>query len=86
MITGDLIDGKRGHRMVDDPRGSYEMLLHILLFNLRIGARARNSDVLLVIGNHDLYSVVLPRGFPNLEEWRSFSSPESRCVRAGRLR
>ena len=55
MITGDLIDGKRKHRMVDDPRGSYEMLLHILLFNLRIGARARKSDVLFVIGNHDMY-------------------------------
>jgi hypothetical protein len=75
MITGDLIDGKRGHRTVDDPRGSYEMLLHILLFNLRIGARARNSDVMFVIGNHDLYSVVLPHGFPKLEEWQSYSSP-----------
>lgn len=65
MITGDLIDGKRGHRMVEDPRGSYEMLLHILLFNRRIGARARNSEVLFVIGNHDMYrasSGTKPRG------------------------
>ena len=75
MITGDLIDGKRGHRIVDDPRGSYEMLLHILLFNLRIGARARNSDVLFVIGNHDMYSVVLPREFRDQAAWQSFSSP-----------
>ena len=75
MITGDLIDGKRGHRMVEDPRGSYEMLLHILLFNLRIGARARKSDVLFVIGNHDMYSVVLPREFRDQATWRSFSSP-----------
>jgi len=70
MITGDLIDGKRGHRMVEDPRGSYEMLLHILLFNLRIGARARKSDVLFVIGNHDMYSVVLPRAFGDQATWR----------------
>ena len=57
MITGDLVDGRRGSRTVDDPRGSYEMLLHILIYNLRIDARERNSDVLFTIGNHDLYRI-----------------------------
>ena len=73
MITGDLVDGRRGSRTVDDQRGSYEMLLHILIFNLRIDARERNSDVLFTIGNHDLYSVLLPRAFPNHELWRSYT-------------
>ena len=51
VILGDIIDGKRGRRSVTDPRGSYELLIHILLFNLRITARAINADVLFTIGN-----------------------------------
>ena len=88
MITGDLVDGMRvdprGSRTVDDQRGSYEMLLHILIFNLRIDARERNSDVLFTIGNHDLYSVLLPRAFPNHELWRSYTDEEARPVCTGR--
>ena len=49
VITGDLVDGKRETGTVTDPHGSYEMLLHILLFNLRIGARKRNSDLMFNI-------------------------------------
>ena len=50
VILGDLVDGKR-RKDVTDPRGSYEMLIHILIFNLRISARAVNGDVLFTIGN-----------------------------------
>ena len=47
--------------------------LHILIFNLRIDARERNSDVLFTIGNHDLYSVLLPRAFTDHALWRSYT-------------
>jgi hypothetical protein len=60
VILGDLVDGKRGRRTVTDPRGSYELLIHVLLFNLRIRARELGSDVLFTIGNHDMFSVMLP--------------------------
>jgi hypothetical protein len=61
VILGDLVDGKRGRRTVTDPRGSYELLIHVLLFNLRIRARKLGSDVLFTIGNHDMFSVMLPK-------------------------
>ncbi len=62
VICGDLIDGKRmdTNRNVDgtgDVRGSYEFLLHCLLFNLRIQARGKGSDVRFTIGNHDAATV-----------------------------
>ena len=61
VILGDLVDGKRGRRTVTDPRGSYELLIHVLLFNFRIRARKLGSDVLFTIGNHDMFSVMLPK-------------------------
>ena len=61
VILGDLVDGKRGRRTVTDPRGSYELLIHVLLFNFRIRARELGSDVLFTIGNHDMFSVMLPK-------------------------
>ena len=70
VITGDLVDGKRGSQTVTDP---HEMLLHILLFNLRIRARKRNSDLRFNIGNHDLHSIVLLNRFQDREMWRSFT-------------
>lgn len=63
VILGDLVDGKR-RKDVTDPRGSYELLIHILIFNLRISARAVDGDVLFTIGNHDLFSVLLPARVP----------------------
>lgn len=56
VICGDLIDGKGGGG-TGDARGSYEFLLHCLLFNLRIQARSLHSDVLFTIGNHDAATV-----------------------------
>jgi hypothetical protein len=74
VITGDLVDGRReGGGQVSDPHGSYEMLLHILLFNLRIRAREQNSDILFTIGNHDFRSVLLP---DHSEGWKKYTSDE----------
>jgi hypothetical protein len=60
VICGDLVDGKRGSGEVDDTRGSFEFLLHVLLFNLRIEARAVQSDVRFTLGNHDTDGVTAP--------------------------
>ncbi len=67
VICGDLIDsgwGPTDEQTSDsdhlrDVRGSYEFLLHCLLFNLRIQARheTRGSDVRFTIGNHDAGTV-----------------------------
>ncbi len=61
VICGDLVDGKRNDGEVDDPLGSFEFLLHVLLFNLRIEARAVQSDVRFTLGNHDTNGVTAPR-------------------------
>jgi hypothetical protein len=63
--VGDLVDGRRAPPtsddtpgVVNDTTGRFELLLHILLFNLRIDARGMNSDILFTIGNHDYNSVL----------------------------
>lgn len=58
IIIGDLIDGKRGYNEVDDTLGNIELLLHIYLHNLRIKARAVNSEIRFTIGNHDYHTVI----------------------------
>lgn len=58
VICGDLVDGWRGGGSVTgDDLGSYEFLLHCLLFNLRMQARRRASEVQFTIGNHDAGTV-----------------------------
>jgi hypothetical protein len=52
VIAGDLVDGQRD-RPVDDPKGLYELLLHIILYNLRIDSHSKKSDIIFTIGNHD---------------------------------
>lgn len=39
---------------VDDVDGSFELYLHIFLKNLKAKALARNSDVICILGNHDI--------------------------------
>ncbi len=53
IITGDLVDGKRDDTSVNDPRGSFELMLHIFIYNLRIKAIQKNSNVIFTLGNHD---------------------------------
>ena len=65
VIAGDIIDGRRCAPSaeslceVNDPRGSFEVLLHSFLYNLRIEALKKGSDVLFTLGNHDYNSVIL---------------------------
>jgi hypothetical protein len=62
VVCGDLIDGRRPvrggpPRDVKDPRGSFEMLMHCMLFNLRIQAHALGSDIRFVLGNHEIVAL-----------------------------
>jgi hypothetical protein len=65
IIAGDLIDGRRcapsstAMCEVNDPRGSFEVLLHCFLYNLRIEALKKGSDIIFTLGNHDYNSVIL---------------------------
>ncbi len=58
IILGDLVDGRRGENMtVNDPRGQFESLIHMFLFNLRRRAALSNSMVIFTIGNHDYHAL-----------------------------
>jgi hypothetical protein len=64
VILGDLVDGQRpggdeySYGDVTDSVGSFELLLHMLIYNLRIKARKMGSDILFTIGNHDYETVI----------------------------
>jgi len=67
VLVGDIVDGSRGVvngviMDVNDPKGVFDLLLHVLLFNLRVSARRKNSDVLFTIGNHDYATVMRSSG------------------------
>ncbi len=55
VICGDIIDGRRGNDN-DYLTNCDELLIHMLIFNLRILARAHNSYVFCTMGNHDFYA------------------------------
>ena len=62
VIVGDLVDGKRIDKTyINDPKGSFEFLLHALLYNLKIKALNAGSDVRFTIGNHDFDTVIRDR-------------------------
>ena len=71
VIIGDLVDGKRsynrGHppyNQVSDPRGSFELLIFALLYNLRIQANTNGSEIRFTLGNHEVMSVIQPEVNP----------------------
>ena len=84
IILGDLIDGKRGpSNFVNDVKGSSEFLLHALIYNLRIDALTKNSNILFTLGNHDHHSIILSepqivRDYATSTALKFFKSPETR--------
>jgi hypothetical protein len=58
IIIGDLVDGKRGQLSVDDPRGTFDILIHMFIYNLRLNALKMNSNILFTIGNHDALTAI----------------------------
>jgi hypothetical protein len=65
ILVGDLVDGQRGDEYNLDRYGNVELLLHIYLFNLRIKARAKGSEIRFTAGNHDYHTVIKAPGTPN---------------------
>ena len=57
VIVGDLVDGRRNSQ-VADVNGSFELLLHIFIYNLRLSAHEKKSEIIFTIGNHDFHSVI----------------------------
>lgn len=63
VICGDIVDGCRtGYDNNDNPfikgevndkKGTFEILLHMFLRNLKLQAQKKSSDVMLIVGNHD---------------------------------
>jgi hypothetical protein len=63
VFIGDMVDGKRdfGYGYIsqpDDRLGMFEYLIYCFLYNLRIRARAQNSEIICTIGNHEAGSVL----------------------------
>jgi hypothetical protein len=61
IIIGDLINGVNrvpGSSLLNDTNGSFELLLFMLLYNLRIKARSKGSEILFTIGNHDIDGIM----------------------------
>ena len=58
ILLGDLVSGKYRGVNVNDTRGLFEILIHILIYNIRILAKEKESKILFIIGNHDNFSVL----------------------------
>ena len=61
IIVGDIVDGMRDGndtKVVPDDLGNIELYLHAFIFNIRIKARAVNSEVRFILGNHDYITVI----------------------------
>jgi hypothetical protein len=60
IIVGDVVDGARNSEgsKIPDPVGNIELMLHAYLYNIRIKARMKKSEVRFVIGNHDFETVI----------------------------
>ena len=60
IIIGDLVDGLRGPGfVVNDTKGNIELLLHIFLYNLRVKALEKGSDIRFTLGNHEYNGLIL---------------------------
>ena len=83
VIIGDLVDGTRtsvlangstvNYGTVNDKIGNFEILLHILIHNLRLQALLLNSNILFTYGNHDIVSI-----FKNTGNYHMYVSPETK--------
>ena len=50
VIIGDLVNGRQQQGFVSDQIGSFDILLHMFIYNLRLKALEKNSDILFTIG------------------------------------
>ncbi len=82
VIIGDLVDGTRISKIedkiintgtVNDKVGNFEVLLHILIYNLRLQALLLNSNILFTYGNHDLIAI-----YKDSNDYIGYVSPETK--------
>jgi hypothetical protein len=75
VICGDIVDGARlpdGDDIhVNDEKGTFEILLHMFLRNLKLQAQDNTSDVMLIAGNHD--DVTADKSF-----WNNYVHPTAK--------
>ena len=57
---GKRVPGELVYNEVEDPKGSFELLLFCLIYNLRVKANKVGSEVLFNIGNHEWMTVIDP--------------------------
>ena len=77
VILGNLVNGARfGYQIRGDDEGSFELLIHVLLYNLRLQALEKNSFVIFTIGNHDFHTVIINDGMFTKENY-NFVTRES---------
>lgn len=72
VVVGDLVDGKRPDNTVDDPRGCFELMILVFIYNMRIKARRMASDMIFTLGNHDLDGVLLDNDSKNENMWNNY--------------
>lgn len=63
IFTGDLIDGARKSQdnvtaEAYDRYGINDVLMHIIIYNLRLQAQRNESDIIVMFGNHELYELL----------------------------
>jgi hypothetical protein len=66
VLVGDIVDGRRikttiplRYTDIPDTIGNIELLLHAFIYNLRISASEKGSDLIFVSGNHDYHTILL---------------------------
>ena len=74
ILVGDIVDGARHPEgtEIDDPRGNIELLLHSYLYNLRIKARMKDSELRFLIGNHDYYTIIANPNHTSLNYFQGY--------------
>ena len=78
IIVGDLVDGARTKNSSHnyDKIGNIELLLLAYLFNLRIKARAVESEIRFTTGNHDYTTVI--RSYNHVPYWTNYIHNEAK--------
>lgn len=70
-ILGDIVDGRRNYgsfiKNVTNDYGINELLIHMFLYNMRIDALNMKSNVICIIGNHDMETIIKPTTAPNYD-------------------
>lgn len=82
IFVGDIVDGYRKDGTsnvysIPDKVGNIELLLHAYIYNLRIKARAKQSEVLFTIGNHDYHTVIVEDEADKQLFFESYVHPEA---------